>query len=69
MGIESLKKTKVNILEKYQSTGTFTFKVGERLASKCVNIPNEPGVYLIYAVKKNKKCLEPLKTRQKFDIG
>jgi excinuclease UvrABC nuclease subunit len=57
LGIESLKKTKVNILEKYQSTGTFTFKVGERLVSKCVDIPNEPGVYLIYAVKKNKKEL------------
>jgi hypothetical protein len=47
----------VNILEKYQSTGTFTLKVGERLVSKCVNIPNEQGVYLIYAGKKNKKEL------------
>ena len=47
----------MNILEKYQSTGTFTFKVGERLASKCVDIANETDVYLIYAVKKNKKEL------------
>lgn len=47
----------MNILEKYHLTGTFTFKVGERLVSKCDNIPNEPGVYLIYAVKKNKKEL------------
>lgn len=57
MGIESLMKINVNILKKYLSTGSFTFKVGEKLATKCIDIPNEPGVYLIYAVSINKKRL------------
>jgi hypothetical protein len=44
----------MEILNKYQSNGTFVFKKGEKLSSKCNDIPNQPGVYLIYAIKKEK---------------
>ena len=47
----------MEILNKYQTKGSFTFFKGERLSSKCGNIPNEPGVYLIHAVKNMKKEL------------
>ena len=47
----------MEILNKYQTKGSFTFFKGERLSSKCGAIPNEPGVYLIYAVKNLKKDL------------
>jgi len=47
----------MNILEKYQTQGTFLFHSGEKLTSKCTDIPNEPGVYLIFTIKKEKKVL------------
>jgi excinuclease UvrABC nuclease subunit len=47
----------MEILNKYQTKGSFTFFKGERLSSKCGAIPNEPGVYLIYAIKNLKKDL------------
>ena len=47
----------MEILNKYQTKGSFTFLKGERLSSKCGTIPNEPGVYLIYAIKNMKKEL------------
>lgn len=47
----------MNILEKYQTQGTFLFQSGERLTPNCKDIPNEPGVYLIFTVKDEKKVL------------
>lgn len=47
----------MEILDKYQTKGSFTFFKGEKLSSKCGAIPNEPGVYLIYAIKNLKKDL------------
>jgi len=38
-------------LKKYKSKCVFIFKTGDRLVDHCRNIPNEPGVYLIYTIK------------------
>lgn len=43
----------MQILSKYKVNGSFDFKAGDRLASHCKSIPNEPGVYLIYILKKS----------------
>jgi hypothetical protein len=47
----------VKLLEKYTNKGSFIFKQGERLSLKCKDIPNAPGVYMIYAVRNGNKEL------------
>jgi hypothetical protein len=52
-----LGNKKMQLLEKYKNKGFFTFKHGEKLSLKCKEIPNDTGVYLVYAVRANKKEL------------
>jgi hypothetical protein len=41
----------VEVLKKYKTKGSFEFQIGDKLVELCKNVPNEPGIYLIYIVK------------------
>ncbi len=41
----------MEVLKKYKTKDSFDFKIGDKLVALCKNVPNEPGVYLVYTVK------------------
>ena len=44
-------------LEDYSNCGSFTFKLGDTLSTKSREVPNAPGIYIIYAIISNVKEL------------